>query len=385
MVILHYEIIFTLIVLITLTNQILLVPYLVKLAKPNSLFEYKGHTYSSITSMVKSILKEKFIDKIEDVCIYNAGRRVENTIVKIIVPTCRSILPFAYQHYGSTEVDAIYPKSYRDDVYNCGYRIFYDFESALDYALKTRSYITFNPRGASPIPPLRDFCILTTYVEFLLKQFGDLTVTAVEDVDEYLEKTYTPKVAVTTKIMELLRFCKQEHESIPIFHASCIAKVKSFEAPCSSRNVVEVCLQIAGCYSSDRLREKALAYLEKKLTNKATVVISEFTEKMEFHASLLTDESVNVVKSVYKKKRRKKKKAKSVNAISSNTDSVIVPVNSAEVDYVSKDLRYCTIRVASSFITFKIDTGADICFMSIHSFNSLNYKPKMSQTSIKAR
>uniref|UniRef100_A0A0N5B2N8 CLASP_N domain-containing protein n=1 Tax=Strongyloides papillosus TaxID=174720 RepID=A0A0N5B2N8_STREA len=121
-------------------------------------------------------------------------------------------------------------------------------------------------------------------VEVLLKQFGDLTVTAVEDVNEYLEKTYTPKVAVTTKIMELQRFCKQEHESIPIFHTSCLAKVKSFEAICSSRNVVEVCLQIAGCYSSDRLREKALAYLEEKLTNKATVVISEFTENMEFHA-----------------------------------------------------------------------------------------------------
>uniref|UniRef100_A0A0K0FB28 Peptidase A2 domain-containing protein n=1 Tax=Strongyloides venezuelensis TaxID=75913 RepID=A0A0K0FB28_STRVS len=222
-------------------------------------------------------------------------------------------------------------------------------------------------------------------VEVLMKQFGDLTVTDVEDVDGYLEKTYTPKVAVTTKIMELLRFCKQEHESIPIFHASCIAKVKSFEAICSSRNVVEVCLQIAGCYSSDRLREKALAYLEEKLTDKATVVISEFTEKMEFHASLLTEESVNVVKSVYKKKRRKKKKAKSVNAISSNTDSVIVSVNSAEVDYVNKDLRYCTIRVASSFIRFKIDTGADICLLSIHSYNSLKNKPKMSQTLIQAR
>uniref|UniRef100_A0A0K0FIX1 CAP domain-containing protein n=1 Tax=Strongyloides venezuelensis TaxID=75913 RepID=A0A0K0FIX1_STRVS len=162
MVILYYEIIFTLIVLTTLTNQILLVPYLVKLAKPKSLFEYKGLTFSSIKSMVKSILKEKFIESIEEVCIYNAGRKDKNKIIKIISPSCQSILSYVYQHYTSNGFNILYPKSYRKDEFYCGYRLFYDFESALDYALKTRDYITFYPHSGSPITPLRDFCILTT-------------------------------------------------------------------------------------------------------------------------------------------------------------------------------------------------------------------------------
>uniref|UniRef100_A0A0N5C062 SCP domain-containing protein n=1 Tax=Strongyloides papillosus TaxID=174720 RepID=A0A0N5C062_STREA len=113
--------------------------------------------------MVKTILKEKYTDKIEDVCIYNSGHRKRNMIVKVIVPKCESILPYVYQHYSSTKIDVINPSTYGEDVYSCNNRIFYDFESALDYALKTRSYITFNPRGGSPIPPLRDFCILTRY------------------------------------------------------------------------------------------------------------------------------------------------------------------------------------------------------------------------------
>uniref|UniRef100_A0A0K0FIX2 SCP domain-containing protein n=1 Tax=Strongyloides venezuelensis TaxID=75913 RepID=A0A0K0FIX2_STRVS len=113
--------------------------------------------------MVKSILNEKFTSRIEDICIYNAGLREKNMITKVIVSKCESILPYIFKQYGSTKIDVINPGSYQKGLYSCDNINFYDFEIALDYALKKNSYITFNPRSASPISPLRDFCILTTH------------------------------------------------------------------------------------------------------------------------------------------------------------------------------------------------------------------------------
>uniref|UniRef100_A0A0K0FIX3 SCP domain-containing protein n=1 Tax=Strongyloides venezuelensis TaxID=75913 RepID=A0A0K0FIX3_STRVS len=139
------------------------IPYLVNLSPTHYYIEYKGHKYNSVTLMAKKILKEKYIEHFEDVCLYNAGYIKKGKIFKTFGNTCDSILPFIYQHYSQTKIEVMYPNSHREDVYTCGNDVAYKFPAILDYALIKHCFIKFKPRGLKPMSPPANSCIYTLY------------------------------------------------------------------------------------------------------------------------------------------------------------------------------------------------------------------------------
>lgn len=156
-----YTISFILLILIVSTTQLIVLSYLIKVRNRNLYNEYKGHEFTKIKDMVNFMLKEKFPEGVENICIYNAGYRQGRRIVKNYNENCKSVLRYVYPHYSDIEYNVMYPHSYRQNVYYCGGNVTYNFQTILDYALKNHCYIKFIPRGIKPTPPPLRICIHT--------------------------------------------------------------------------------------------------------------------------------------------------------------------------------------------------------------------------------
>uniref|UniRef100_A0A0K0FIX0 SCP domain-containing protein n=1 Tax=Strongyloides venezuelensis TaxID=75913 RepID=A0A0K0FIX0_STRVS len=159
----YYTINLILFILIAPTVQLIVIPYLTRLKNGNKYVEYKGHIFKSLSDIVNIILKEKFSEGIESICIYHAGLKKEKKVFKIFSFTCESILKYRFPHYGSIEFDVMYPNSVRQNAYYCGNDVEYSFMRIIDYALKNHCYIKFRPRYFRPTPPPLHFCISTLH------------------------------------------------------------------------------------------------------------------------------------------------------------------------------------------------------------------------------
>uniref|UniRef100_A0A0N5B5R7 SCP domain-containing protein n=1 Tax=Strongyloides papillosus TaxID=174720 RepID=A0A0N5B5R7_STREA len=111
--------------------------------------------------MVNFMLKEKFPEGAENICIYNVGYRQGRKIIKNYNENCKSVLRYIYPHYSDIEYNVTYPHSYRKDVYTCGSDVAYKFQAILDYAVKKNCFIRLKQRGIKPTPPPLIICVYT--------------------------------------------------------------------------------------------------------------------------------------------------------------------------------------------------------------------------------
>uniref|UniRef100_A0A0K0FIW8 SCP domain-containing protein n=1 Tax=Strongyloides venezuelensis TaxID=75913 RepID=A0A0K0FIW8_STRVS len=114
-----------------------------------------------MSDMVNFMLKEKFPEGIENICIYNLGYKQGRRVIKNYNETCESVLRYVYPHYSHIEYNVMYPRSYRQNVYTCGIDVTYKLQSILDYALKKNCFIRLIQRGIKPTPPPLNICVST--------------------------------------------------------------------------------------------------------------------------------------------------------------------------------------------------------------------------------
>uniref|UniRef100_A0A0N5BS77 SCP domain-containing protein n=1 Tax=Strongyloides papillosus TaxID=174720 RepID=A0A0N5BS77_STREA len=119
--------------------------------------------------MISTILLDKKIKKPEDAYLYNVGFKKGYKVTKTYAKTCECLASFLDPKFKSTTCDVKHSNS-RRNVYICNRQLFNSFDVAIEYALRYKCRIKFDPPHCKPSVPPKNICIITLFgVRCLMK------------------------------------------------------------------------------------------------------------------------------------------------------------------------------------------------------------------------
>uniref|UniRef100_A0A0K0EL37 SCP domain-containing protein n=1 Tax=Strongyloides stercoralis TaxID=6248 RepID=A0A0K0EL37_STRER len=154
-------------IFVNLTYQVKLVGYYINLIGYLPRYEYKGILHPTVRDMIKTILKERKIKNFEKFLIFPIGFKKKDFIIKNDDVICESVTPYL-NHRAGKQFYEIKDKGNGNHMpkFLCDGKKFVNFESALNFLIKTSCYITVSssnirPKvdGKPPVPP-KEACVM---------------------------------------------------------------------------------------------------------------------------------------------------------------------------------------------------------------------------------